>query len=92
MNHKHDYQLFKNTNNETEHFDHASVIRLPVGYGTELRHLAQLRVGTNLPQRGRNQVPNVLTCPMPKRTTTVVYFQFSECLKQKNQLETFVTN
>jgi hypothetical protein len=36
MNHKHDYQLFKNTNNETEHFDHASVVRLPMGYGTEL--------------------------------------------------------
>ena len=30
----------KNTNNETEHFDHASAVRLPMGYGTELRHLA----------------------------------------------------
>ena len=64
----------KNTNNETKHFDNASVVRLPMGYGAELRHLAQLRVGTTLPQRGRNQVPNVHTCPMPKRTTTVLLF------------------
>ena len=83
MNHKHDYQLFKNTNNETKHFDHASVVRLPMGNGTELRHLAQLRVGTNLLNEEGTKYRMYLPALCQNEQQRYFCFQFSEYLKQK---------